>query len=322
MLHIGLTEPEIAVRDGAPRVGCPAWLSASIESSSIVKTTIGAGILLSSLAYFLFAMHDAMIKLLVENTTVWQILFCRSIAILAGCFLIGGRSLLHETIASPVRRPMMIRSLFLLAAWLCYFHAAKFLPLADLTTLYFAAPIVAVVLSMPMLGEHVPLASWVAVITGFAGVIIASDPTGMADGWPVYLAILAACCWAVATILLRRTSQDASSMVQMAMTNVFFLALTAPVALSTWTMPTGAAQILLIAVGLIGGLGQLAYFESMRRAPISVIAPFEYTALIWAFALGYAIWGDIPGQNVIAGAVLIASAGVIILVAEKRRASL
>ncbi|KQW27993.1 hypothetical protein ASE36_16170 [Rhizobium sp. Root274] len=285
-----------------------------------MKTTIGAGIVLSSLAYFLFAVHDSMIKLLVESTTVWQILFCRSIAILTGCLIMGGRGLVRETMTSPVRRPMMIRSLFLLSAWLCYFHAAKFLPLADLTTLYFAAPIVAVVLSIPMLGEQVSFASWAAVVTGFVGVIVASDPTGIADGWPVYLAILAACCWAIATILLRRTSQDASSMVQMAMTNVFFLALTAPVALSTWTMPAGGAQILLIAVGVIGGVGQLAYFESMRRAPISIIAPFEYTALIWAFALGYAIWGDIPGRNVVAGAVLIASAGVIILVAERRRA--
>jgi RarD protein len=292
-----------------------------LESSKAVKTTIGAGILLSSLAYFLFAVHDGMIKLLVETTTVWQILFCRSIAILAGCFAMGGRGLMRETIASPVRRPMMLRSLFLLAAWLCYFHAAKFLPLADLTTLYFAAPIVAVVLSIPMLREKVSVASWAAVTIGFVGVVVASDPTGMADGWPVYIAIIAACCWAIATILLRRTSQDASSMVQMAMTNIFFLALTAPVALSTWTTPTGRAQLMLIAVGLIGGLGQLAYFESMRRAPISVIAPFEYTALIWAFALGYAIWGDIPGPNVIAGAMLIASAGVIILFAERRRAS-
>ncbi|TPP07146.1 DMT family transporter [Rhizobium glycinendophyticum] len=286
-----------------------------------MKTTIGAGIVLSSLSYFLFAVHDSMIKLLVETTTVWQILFCRSIAILTGCLIMGGRGLVRETLTSTVRRPMMIRSLFLLSAWLCYFHAAKFLPLADLTTLYFAAPIVAVVLSIPMLGEHVSFASWAAVVTGFVGVIVASDPTGMADGWPVYLAILAACCWAIATILLRRTSQDASSMVQMAMTNVFFLALTAPVALSNWTMPAGGAQILLVAVGVIGGMGQLAYFESMRRAPISIIAPFEYTALIWAFALGYAIWGDIPGRNVVAGAVLIASAGVIILVAERRRAT-
>jgi drug/metabolite transporter (DMT)-like permease len=266
-----------------------------------VKTAVGAGILLSSLAYLCFATHDAMIKLLVETTTVWQILFCRSIAILLGCFILGGRSLARETVTSPALRPMMLRSLFLLAAWLCYFNAAKHLPLADLTTLYFAAP------------------SWIAVLTGFVGVVIASNPTGLTTGWPVCLALVAAVCWAIATTLLRTTSQSASSMVQMTMTNVFFLLLTTPVALMTWTVPSGGAQILLLAVGFIGGLGQISFFEALRRAPISVIAPLEYTALIWAFALGYAIWRDVPGPNVWAGAVLIAGAGLIILLAERRR---
>jgi len=284
-----------------------------------VKTAVGAGIALSSLAYLFFATHDAMIKLLVESTTVWQILFCRSIVILIGCFVLGGRSLARETMRSPALRPMMLRSLFLLAAWLCYFNAAKHLPLADLTTLYFAAPIAAILLAIPILGEKVPLTSWIAVITGFVGVVIASNPTGISTGWPVYLALVAAVCWAIATTLLRTTSQNASSMVQMAMTNVFFLALTAPMALASWTMPGGASQILLLAVGVIGGLGQLSYFEALRRAPISVIAPLEYTALIWAFALGYAIWKDVPGPNVWAGAVLIAAAGLIVLVAQGRR---
>lgn len=284
-----------------------------------MKTAAGAGILLSSLAYLFFAMHDAMIKLLVESTTVWQILFCRSVAILLGCFVLGGRSLARETVTSPAVRPMMLRSLFLLAAWLCYFNAAKHLPLADLTTLYFAAPIAAILLAIPILGERVPLSSWIAVITGFVGVVIASNPTGLATGWPVYLALVAAVCWAIATTLLRTTSQSASSMVQMTMTNVFFLALTTPMAFMTWSMPSGPAQILMLAVGFIGGLGQMSYFEALRRAPIAVIAPLEYTALIWAFALGYAIWGDVPGPSVWAGAVLIAGAGLIILFAERRR---
>ncbi|MGL3607500.1 DMT family transporter [Rhizobium sp. G187] len=284
-----------------------------------MKTVIGAGILLSSLAYFLFAVHDSMVKLLVETATVWQILFCRSLVILVGCLAMGGRALVHETRTSPALRPMMLRSLFLLAAWLCYFNSAKYMPLADITTLYFAAPIVAILLSIPILRERVPLTSWVAVLTGFAGVIIASNPTGMTTGWPVYLALLAAVCWAIATILLRSTSQSTTSIVQMAMTNLFFLGLTAPMAIHSWTMPTGNALILLLSVGIIGGLGQLAYFESLRHAPISIVAPLEYTALIWAFALGYAIWGDIPGVNVWAGAVLIAAAGLIILIAGRRR---
>lgn len=286
-----------------------------------MKSVIGAGILLSSLAYLLFAVHDSMVKLLVESATVWQILFCRSLAILVGCFAIGGKKLVRETATSSALRPMMLRSLFLLAAWLCYFNSAKYMPLADITTLYFAAPIAAILLSIPILRERVPPSSWIAVCIGFIGVVIASNPTGMTAGWPVYLALLAAVCWAIATILLRSTSQSASSLVQMAMTNLFFLGLTAPMAIQTWSMPSGTAQVLLLSVGVIGGLGQLAYFESLRRAPIAIVAPLEYTALIWAFALGYAIWGDIPGVNVWAGAVLIAAAGIIVLIAGRRHSA-
>jgi drug/metabolite transporter (DMT)-like permease len=283
-----------------------------------VKTAIGAGILLTSLAYFLFSVHDGMIKLLVETTTVWQILFCRSLTILIGCFAMGGKDHLRETVASPVIKPLLIRSFILLAAWLCYFNAARFLPLADITTLYFAAPVVAILLSIPMLGEHVTLSRWLAVGIGFVGVVIATDPTGMTIEWPVYLALLAACLWAFGTVLLRRTAMGARTIVQMTVTNFFFLVLTAPMAVSSWVSPDSSAAILLLSVGVMGGIGQLAFFEGMRRAPISVIAPFEYTALIWAFVLGYAIWGDIPGNNVIVGALLIASAGIIIIVGERR----
>lgn len=283
-----------------------------------MKTAIGAGILLTSLAYFLFSVHDGMIKLLVETTTVWQILFCRSLTILIGCFAMGGKDHLRETVASPVIKPLLIRSFILLAAWLCYFNAARFLPLADITTLYFAAPVVAILLSIPMLGEHVTLSRWLAVGIGFVGVVIATDPTGMTIEWPVYLALLAACLWAFGTVLLRRTAMGARTIVQMTVTNFFFLVLTAPMAVSSWVSPDSSSAMLLLAVGVMGGVGQLTFFEGMRRAPISVIAPFEYPALIWAFVLGYAIWGDIPGNNVIVGALLIASAGIIIILGERR----
>jgi hypothetical protein len=74
-----------------------------------VKTTVGLGILLTSLSYLLFTLHDGIIKLLVETTAVWQILFFRSVVILAGCLIFGGPSLVEEAVRSPVVRPMMIQ---------------------------------------------------------------------------------------------------------------------------------------------------------------------------------------------------------------------
>lgn len=282
-----------------------------------MKTTVGLGILLTSLSYFLFTLHDGLIKLLVETTAVWQILFFRSAVILAGCLAFGGPSLIREAVHSPVVKPMMIRSLLLLGAWLSYYNAAREMQLAELTTLYYAAPVVATLLAVPILKERVTLPRWTAVVVGFVGVLIASDPTGLALRPPVYLALLAAFLWAFSTVLLRRTAMGARTLVQMSVTNSFFLVLTGTMLVQVWHRPTMTELGLSLATGLIGGVAQLAFFEGMRRAPISVLAPFEYTALVWAFALGYAIWGDIPALNVFFGAVLICSAGLIIIVGER-----
>jgi drug/metabolite transporter (DMT)-like permease len=86
-----------------------------------------------------------------------------------------------------------------------------------------------------------------------------------------------------------------------------------------WKTPTGYEFILLCTTGIFAGIGQLALFEGMRQAPVSVLAPFEYTSLVWAFGLGYLIWGDVPGTNTFVGAILILSAGLIIIFSERMK---
>jgi len=76
---------------------------------------------------------------------------------------------------------------------------------------------------------------------------------------------------------------------------------------------------LLVGTGVVAGCAQFALFEGMRQAPVSVLAPFEYTSLVWAFILGYLIWADIPTHNVIVGAIMILGAGFIIIVSERLR---
>lgn len=288
-----------------------------VSTGACVKTTVGLGILLTSLSYFLFTLHDGVIKLLVETTTVWQILFFRSVTILGGCLLFGGPSLVREAATSPVVKPMVIRSFLLLGAWLSYYNAARTMQLAEITTLYYAAPVVATLLAVPILKERVTAPRWTAVIVGFVGVLVATNPIGLRITFPVYLALQAAFLWAFSTVLLRRTAMGARSLVQMTVTNSFFLILTGTMVFQVWHQPSLAELGLSLATGIIGGVAQLAFFEGMRKAPISVLAPFEYTSLVWAFVLGYAIWGDVPAANVFLGATLICSAGLIIIFSER-----
>jgi len=272
-----------------------------------------AGILFTGGAYFLFSTQDAAIKLLVVGISVWQIMLFRSITVLAGCAVIGGRRVFADTARSPIIRPMLVRSAFTLAAWLCYYNAARALQLAELTTVYYAAPIIVTVLSVFMLGEKVPLLRWVAVLIGFAGVFVACDPTHLGLSLPILLVLAAALLWGIAVVLLRKTAMQERTMIQLILNNFYFLVFSAVPALILWQMPDGGQLLLLISVGALGGVAQFLLFEGMKRAPVSIVAPFEYTSLVWAFALGFAIWGDVPRREVFLGAALIIGAGLLIV---------
>jgi drug/metabolite transporter (DMT)-like permease len=284
-----------------------------------VKNPVGYGILLTSFAYMLFTAHDATIKLLVVTIPVWQILFFRSVTILAGCFLFEGPSLVGKVRRSPIVKPMILRSMLMLVAWISYYSAARYLQLAEVTTLYYAAPIVGTILATIVLGEKVGITRWLAVGVGFCGVLIACNPVGLSISWPVYLALQAAVLWATGMVLLRKTALHEKSLIQMSVSNVMFILFTGAMAILYWKTPNMHELILLCSTGIIAGIAQFTLFEGMRQAPVSVLAPFEYTSLVWAFLLGYAIWGDIPKHNVFLGAILILSAGSIIIASERLR---
>lgn len=278
-----------------------------------------AGILLTGGAYLLFSTQDASIKLLVVGMSVWQITFFRSITILSACAVIGGRRLLADTVRSPVVRPMLLRSAFTLAAWLCYYNAARSLQLAELTTVYYAAPIIVTVLSVFVLRERVPIVRWLAVLIGFVGVFVACDPTHLGLSVSVLLVLAAALLWGIAIVLLRKTALAERSIIQLLLNNFYFLLFSAVPALLWWHTPNWSELLLLASVGALGGFAQYLLFEGMKRTPASILAPLEYTSLLWAFALGFAIWGDVPRREVFLGAALIVVAGLLIVGTEHFR---
>lgn len=281
------------------------------------RARVLSGIALTSLAYLLFSVQDAAIKLMVVSFSVWQILFFRSVSVLTGCFLIGGTQVLRDTLASRVIRPMFLRSFLIMTAWLAYYTAARDLQLAELTTIYFAAPVIVTVLAIVVLGEKVSALQWLAVLTGFAGVFVACDPAGLGFSVPVLLVLFAAFAWGLSIVLLRKIALGERTLVQMVLNNGFFLVTAGIPMLFVWETPRPPDLAILIVTGVIGGGAQFAMFEGMKRAPASVVAPFEYTSLVWAFVLGLLIWGDIPRSEVFVGAGLIVVAGLLTIAAQR-----
>ncbi|MEQ1952989.1 DMT family transporter [Mesorhizobium sp. CN2-181] len=277
------------------------------------------GILLTSVAYALFSAQDAAIKLLVAGISVWQVMFFRSVVVLAGCLASGGTPLFRDAIRSPIVKPMLLRSVLTLSAWLCYYTAAKYLQLAEMTTIYFAAPVIVTTLSVLILGEQVPLLRWGSVLLGFIGVFIACDPAKLGITMPILLVLAAAFLWALAIVLLRKIAQQERTIVQLVLNNLFFLVAAGVPMVFVWQTPSLYQFVLLLTVGVLGGAAQLALFDGMKRAAASVIAPFEYTSLVWAFVFGYLIWNDVPRPEVFVGAAIIVFAGLIVIGGEHFR---
>jgi drug/metabolite transporter (DMT)-like permease len=206
------------------------------------------------------------------------------------------------------------------------FAALARLPLVDATAISFAAPLITVALAAMILKERVRIYRWSAVAVGFLGVIVMLAPyldlgraaaaSGPAIG--ALLAVAAAFCNAGTVIQTRRlTDSETTSAI------VFYFSLFCAIAgLLTlpfaWHSPTGAELAALVAIGVLGGVSHILLTESYRFAPASVLAPFDYTAMLWAFVLGYALFGETPTELVSVGAVIIAAAGLFVIWRERQ----
>jgi S-adenosylmethionine uptake transporter len=277
-----------------------------------------AGIALACAGYSLFAIQDAVVKWLVADYSVPQILFMRSIIIVAfAAFMV--RRLRHPSILkSPHRKSLVLRAGLMLSAWLAYYSAARHLGLAEITTMYFSAPVIVVVLSIFVLKEHVGPVRWLACLGGFAGVILAANPTEAPSPVPAGMVLFAGFCWAWSVILVRLVSRTESTLNQMMATSLLFIVACGAVLPFLWKTPDLFGWALMIGLGLVAAAGQYLLYEGFRYAPASTLAPIEYSGLVWAFLYGYLIWSDVPTLNVIVGALLIVFSSLCLVWWERR----
>lgn len=289
------------------------------SSTGNIPDRVMTGILLGVLAYSLFSLHDATNKYLVAFMPVAQVLFFRSLTIVAGCLAIGRGKLLTASLTTQLKLPLVGRGVLTLVAWLCYFTAARTLPLAQLLTLYYSAPIMTTLLAIRLLGERVTRARWISLAIAFGGVLLASDPLGVRLSWATALVLIAAALWGYTVVLMRQIARLESSMVQMLYQNGVYLVVTGAMTVLSYQHPTPWELVLLGAIGVLGGVGQFALFEAARMAPAAVMATVEYSALLWAFALGFLVFGEVPPPAIWVGAGLISAAGVYLVLAERRR---
>lgn len=262
--------------------------------------------------YAFLATQDAIVKLLVASYAVPQILLMRSILIILFVFLYSKYRGNKFISINSNKSIILARSLCTFGAWLAFYTASRDLQLAEMTAIYFSAPIIVVVLSLLFLRENVSFLRWVSVVIGFVGVLVAVNPTGRAELKPAMLCLCASFFWAVSAILVRKASAKESSLNQMIWGSVIFAFFCSFAMPFVWVYPIFEDIYLIILLGAVGSLGQYFLYEGFRLAPASTVAPVEYTMLIWAIGFGFLIWNDVPSSEVFWGGALIISSGLIL----------
>jgi drug/metabolite transporter (DMT)-like permease len=206
------------------------------------------------------------------------------------------------------------------------FFALTHLPLPEAVTINYAMPLVIVVLSAIFFHEAVRLYRWTAVVVGFVGVVIIAWPrlsvfeTGVGSEAAVgaIAAICGACLGGVAQLLVRRLIRTERS----ATIVLYFLLASSVISLVTipfgWVMPTPLQAAYLVGAGIAGGIAQIMLTESYRHAEMSVVAPFEYTSLVFSVIIGFVFFGDVPTWFMLVGGVLVVGSGLFIIFREHR----
>lgn len=267
---------------------------------------------------FCLVVNDAMAKWLTTHYDPLQIVFMRNLVALpmiAGIVLAtGGRPALR----TKNLRVHAWRGLLLVAGAYSFFVGLKHLPLAEATALIFAAPIFITALSVPLLREHVGWRRWAAVVAGFIGVLIIVRPGATAFQPASLFVVATAVLYALFMIGSRWIDRGEGFWTMMLYLVAFPLLFSAAVVHLVWRTPQWDHLPLFLGMAVFGTLGMSLISQAFRQAPAAIVAPFDYTALLWASLFGWLLWSEVPGVWTYAGAAVIIAGGIYIVFRETR----
>ena len=270
------------------------------------------------LAVLLFALMDTVLKTLSPHYSPYQVAALRGLSslplVLAWALWSGGwRPLVRVRWSLHVLRGVL--GVLMMATFI---YALRSLPLSTTYSIFFVAPLMITALSVPLLGERVGPRRWTAIGIGLVGVLVVLRPTGEGVLTVAGVAVLvAAFAYAVSAITVRLLAKTDTVQAMM----VWLLALMAigagALAIPHWK-PIDPSHWWLIAVlGFVGALGQYAITLAFKWGEASLIAPLEYTALVWGVILDLAIWGVLPDSVTWVGAAIIIASGLYLLKRER-----
>jgi drug/metabolite transporter (DMT)-like permease len=289
-----------------------------VTSSASATGTNLAGIGLMLAGVTMFSINDALGKWLLGTYSVGELLLIRSVASIILLAPFVWRAGYADFARAPRPALQIVRIALSTCEVAMFFWAVSYLPLADTVTFYLAGPIYVTALSVVLLDERVGWRRWTAVLAGFAGVLLALRPSVASFTLPALIALTGSVCFAaslVTTRMLRATSNTVLVAGQIIATLVFGAAATP----FGWVEPSKLDFWLMSLFGVISIVALACINLSLKLSAASVVAPYQYTLIVWAIVLGYAVFGDIPDPLTLVGGAVIIGAGLYIFWREQMR---
>ncbi|WP_296572184.1 DMT family transporter [Phreatobacter sp.] len=290
--------------------------AAEVPAAAARARLKGIGLMCAALACF--ACLDALAKWLGTHMDPMQVVWARYTAAL--CMILIIFNPLRHPGVFVTRRPWIqaIRSALLFGSTAVNFIALQYLQLDQTVAIMFATPFIVAILSGPFLGEWIGLRRWIAVVVGFLGVLVVTQPWSGSLHWAMLLTFAGTCVYALYNILTRMLAGHDSA----ATTSIYSVAFGAAVATVIvpfiWTAPTSLAVVLaMIAIGAFGAFGHWLLIVAHGYAAPGILAPFIYTQIVWMTALGWLVFAQVPAANTLAGAAIVIASGLYLLYRER-----
>lgn len=285
-----------------------------------------------------FSVQDLILKLLSGAYPLYEAMILRSLTAAPLLLLLAHLNGGLGTLWTPGWRKMLLRGFLLFASYAAFYLSIASLPLATTIALFFTAPLFITILSVPLLGEQVGPRRWFAVIVGFAGVLFMVRPGSDVFDWAAVLALVAGLSYAFSMVTARRMGATETAPALAFWGNVAFLACALALAAvfaggdhageshpslgfltRGWVAPSARDLGLMMLCGFIAAAGLTLLTQAYRLSPSSVVAPFEYSAMIWGVLWGWLFWHQLPDAEGWAGIVIIVGAGLYVLYRESRQ---
>ena len=292
-----------------------------------------AGISLCVTGLFLFSLQDIVIKSFSDTYSVLQIVFTRGVVAVVPIAVIVLLTSGRRGMRTDQPRLLLIRGFLGFIAYLTYYMAIAAMPLVEVVIITFSAPIMVTVLSAVVLKEPVGARRWSALVVGFLAIILVVGPSGDFKHLATFFALLAAFAYACSLLLTRVIRADqlpwtitlyssCAFIIGSSIAGALVIALGATALptdspsmqflLRPWVVPPLKDCLLMAFLGVNFALAFYCQIKAYRVSPASVVAPFEYTYIIWAVVFGYLIWNETPRATSVAGVALLIACGVYI----------